>query len=68
MLEKQLVTLDNEIKEKGYDPNKLDELITNLEAQITDFEDRAVPIVKELKEKLSIKDNVEQSGFSGFEK
>ena len=69
LLNKQLGELDTEIKQKGYDPLKLPEKVSELGKQITDFEQKAGPIVDEITKKLQGVENEQHNiqPFNGFE-
>lgn len=69
LVSKQLIELDNEIKGKGYDPEKLPEKVQELGTKITNFEKKAGPIVDEISKKLQGVENEQHKiqPFSGFE-
>jgi peptidoglycan hydrolase CwlO-like protein len=57
MLTRQLTELKNEVKEKGYDPEKLAEEIKKLSDYITEFEAKATPVVEKLEARLGTVEN-----------
>lgn len=66
ILDKQLLELDKEIKEKGYDPEKLPEVISTMEKEITEFEKTAEPIVNDILSKLQTVENEEHTSSDDF--